>query len=130
MFQLLGAINLKTLYDVRKNNLDAKARRKHRMHEPQITNPKEVEISKDQLTKLQTVDHNNYRDLCELLNPKTSELDKNDEQDEVKLLSIEKSLNEINLDFDRIVDPSVNLSSLQEYVPVTEIKGLVDMYIP
>ncbi|OAD52181.1 Putative methyltransferase NSUN4 [Eufriesea mexicana] len=123
--ELLGAINLKSLYNLRKEKLDAKAKRRAKIDTLQIKNPEEVEIFKDKLTELQPVNLNNYRDLCESLNAKRSELEKSDEQNEfVELLSIDKNLNEVNLDHDRIVDPSVNLSSLQEYVPVTEIKGM------
>lgn len=123
MLQLLGAINLRSLYNVQKENVDFfKAKRMARYGNlPDKQNSKDVTTSKNQLEELQTTYSANYPNL---LNAETTELVKKDEQIPTELKSIDENLNEVELDTNRIVNSSVDLAILQEYIPATKIKGL------
>lgn len=78
------------------------------------------------MAELQAAYPANYPNLeSEALKAETTESDKKSENKvSIKLQSIDASLNDINIDNTRIVDSSVNLSTLQEYVPTSKIKGL------
>lgn len=78
------------------------------------------------MAELQAAYPANYPNLeSEALKAETTESDKKSENKvSIKLQSIDASLNDINIDNTRIVDSSVNLSMLQEYVPTSKIKGL------
>lgn len=78
------------------------------------------------MAELQAAYPVNYPNLeSEALKAETTESDKKSENKvSIKLQSIDASLNDINIDNTRIVDSSVNLSTLQEYVPTSKIKGL------
>lgn len=76
------------------------------------------------MSELQAAYPANYPNLLEALKAESTESDKKNENIPVKLQSIDTSLNDVNIDNTRIVDSSVNLSMLQEYVPATKIKGL------
>lgn len=126
MLQLLGALNLRSLYNVQKENVDFfKSKREAKYGKSDdIQNSIEAETSIDQLSELQAAYPANYPNLVEALKAETTESDKKNENIPVKLQSIDTSLNDVNIDNTRIVDSSVNLSMLQEYVPATKIKGL------
>lgn len=126
MLQLLGAINLRSLYDVQKENVDFfKTKRAARYGKlPDKQNSKEVTTCKDQLAELQTTYSTNYPNLFETLNAETTEFVKKDQRIPTKLKSIDENLNEVELDTNRIVNSSVDLAILQEYIPATKIKGL------
>lgn len=83
----------------------------------------EAETSIDQ-SELRAAHPANYPNLLEDLKTETMEFDKKNKNIPIKLQSIDTSLNDINIDNTRIVDSSVNLSVLQEYVPASKIKGL------
>lgn len=126
MLQLLGAINLRSLYNVQKENVDFfKAKRAARYGKlPNKQNSEDVTTSKDQLAELQTTYSTNYPNLFETLNAETTEFVKKDQRIPTELKSIDENLNEVELDTNRIVNSSVDLAILQEYIPATKIKGL------
>ncbi|XP_043521967.1 5-methylcytosine rRNA methyltransferase NSUN4 [Frieseomelitta varia] len=123
--ELLGAINLRTLYNVHKENLDFfEAKRKAESQDEQ--NLEQVTTSEDQLAELQTIHPANRPNLFEALNAESTEFVNNDRQKHIELKSIDENLNEVELDTNRIVNSSLDLSMLQEYIPTTKIKGLDD----
>lgn len=126
MLQLLGAINLRSLYNVQKENVDFfKAKRAARYGKlPNKQNSEDVTTSKDQLAELQTTYSTNYPNLFETLNAETTEFVKKDQRIPTELKSIDENLNEVELDTNRIVNSSVDSAILQEYIPATKIKGL------
>lgn len=125
MLQLLGAINLRSLYNVQKENVEFfKAKRAARYGKlPDKQNSEDITTSKDQLAELQTTYSTNYPNLFETLNAETTEFVKEDQRIPTELKSIDENLNEVELDTNRIVNSSVDLAILQEYVPATKIKG-------
>lgn len=67
----------------------------------------------------------NYPNLLEAeIDSDKTDSDKKNENIPIKLQSIDASLNDINIDNTRIVDSSLNLSMLHEYVPTSKLKGL------
>lgn len=126
MLQLLGAINLRSLYNVQKENVEFfKAKRAARYGNlPDKQNSEDITTSKDQLAELQTTYSTNYPNLFETLNAETTEFVKEDQRIPTELKSIDDNLNEVELDTNRIVNSSVDSAILQEYIPATKIKGL------
>lgn len=126
MLQLLGAINLKSLYNVQKENVEFfKAKRAARYGNfPDKQNSEDITTSKDQLAELQTTYSTNYPNLFETLNAETTEFVKEDQRIPTELKSIDENLNEVELDTNRIVNSPVDSAILQEYIPATKIKGL------
>ncbi|CAK9809363.1 5-methylcytosine rRNA methyltransferase NSUN4 [Anthophora plagiata] len=127
--ELLGAIHLKNLYDSQKDNISFfQSKRKSKIEKLQEDNNSTdvVNTSKDQLNEIKKMYSANYPNLLEALNAENTESIKEDTSAPIKLQSIEKDLNEMNLDNDRIINSSVNLSMLHEYIPATKIKGLDD----
>ncbi|XP_043803348.1 5-methylcytosine rRNA methyltransferase NSUN4 isoform X2 [Apis laboriosa] len=110
-----------------RSNLESKREAKYGKSDD-IQNSIEAETSIDQMAELQAAYPANYPNLeSEALKAETTESDKKSENKIfIKLQSIDASLNDINIDNTRIVDSSVNLSMLQEYVPTNKIKGLDD----
>ncbi|XP_012250253.1 5-methylcytosine rRNA methyltransferase NSUN4 [Bombus impatiens] len=126
--ELLGAINLKSLYNVQKENVEFfKAKRAARYGNfPDKQNSEDITTSKDQLAELQTTYSTNYPNLFETLNAETTEFVKEDQRIPTELKSIDENLNEVELDTNRIVNSPVDSAILQEYIPATKIKGLDD----
>ncbi|XP_071879065.1 5-methylcytosine rRNA methyltransferase l(2)10685 [Bombus fervidus] len=120
--ELLGAINLRSLYNVQKENVDFfEAKRVTRYGKlPDKQNSKGITTSENQSEELQTTYSANYPNS---LNAETTELVKKDERIPTELKSIDENLNEVELDTNRIVNSSVDLAILQEYIPATKIKG-------
>ncbi|XP_076755521.1 5-methylcytosine rRNA methyltransferase l(2)10685 [Xylocopa sonorina] len=128
----LGAINLRSLYDVQKENVEffkMKREAKRKILQENEQNVTEHETSIDQLAELRSLYPANYPDLSELLKSESNEFGKRDQPAPIKLQSIDADLNDVNIDTNRIIDPSVNVSMLHEYVPATKIKGLDDFVL-
>ncbi|CAD1475070.1 unnamed protein product, partial [Heterotrigona itama] len=101
--ELLGAINLKTLYSVHKENLNYfEAKRNAESQDEQ--NLEEVTTSEDQLAELQTIHPANRPNLLEALNAESTEFVNNEGQEHIELKSIDENLNEIELDTNRLDD--------------------------
>ncbi|XP_031850578.2 5-methylcytosine rRNA methyltransferase l(2)10685 [Nomia melanderi] len=129
--QLLGAIHLKSLYNVFKED-----EKNYQNSEPtlsqDIENPMDDIIKNLQLSELESFYPNDH------VLSQTSLTSEEDEEDNkslietnkplqpVELQSIEKSLNEIDIDNDRLIQSSSDQSMLYEYVPATKLKGLND----
>ncbi|KOC59598.1 Putative methyltransferase NSUN4 [Habropoda laboriosa] len=127
--ELLGTINLENLYNTQKDNVRfLNAVKKSEMSKLQKENNSidATNTSKDQLDELEKIYSTNSLNVLEGLRAEDTETVKEDRSVPVKLQSIEDDLNEINLDTNRIINSSVNLSSLHEYIPATKIKGLDD----
>lgn len=131
LFQSLGAIHLKGLYDSQKENRHMFEDRM-RAKRPNLSHGKKsmkVGTSKDQLSEIQGV-YSEDPNLLEALRAEDHSVVEKDARTPIKLESIDENLTEVNLDSDRIINPSVNLSTLQEYVPATKIKGSPKRYNP
>lgn len=125
--ELLGALNLRSVYNVQKENVDffkSKREAKYGKSDDDIQNSMETETSLDRMSELQAA---NYPNLLEAeTDSDKTDSDKKNENIPIKLQSIDASLNDINIDNTRIVDSSLNLSMLHEYVPTSKLKGLDD----
>lgn len=116
------------MYNVHKENLDFfEAKRKAESQDKQ--NLEEVTTSEDQLAELRTIHPANRPNLFEALNTESTEFVNNDKQKHIELKSIDENLNEVELDTNRIVSSSLDLSMLQEYIPATKIRGLFNYKI-
>ena len=111
-----------------KENLDFfEAKRKAESQDEQ--NLEQVATSEDQLAELETIHPASRPNLFKALNTESTEFVNNDRQKHIELKSIDENLNEVELDTNRIVNSSVDLSMLQEYIPATKIKGLFNYQI-
>lgn len=119
----IGAFNLKAMYDVHKENLEFFVKKE----EAKTDNSEAVSSAtpEDQLVEIKKMYPSSYPDLLQALKAEDEPV-KHEGRISVPLQSIDKDLNEISLDTNRIIDPTVNLSTLHEYVPATKIKGLDD----
>ena len=116
------------MYNVHKENLDFfEAKRKAESQDEQ--NLEQVATSEDQLAELETIHPASRPNLFKALNTESTEFVNNDRQKHIELKSIDENLNEVELDTNRIVNSSVDLSMLQEYIPATKIKGLFNYQI-
>ncbi|CAL7946971.1 unnamed protein product [Xylocopa violacea] len=128
----LGAINLRRLYEVQKENVEffqAKREAKREKLERNKQNSVVCKSSNDHLAEIQSLYPANYPNLLDALKSEENEFVRKDGPAPIKLQSIDADLNEISLDTNRIIDPSVNVSMLHEYVPATKIKGLDDFVL-
>lgn len=119
---MLGAINLKSFYNVYKQNIDCSTSKT--VQSQNVQNSMETYLSNAQLSEVQSIYPTDHQHL-----PETLESEENEEflttekPPPVKLQSIEKDLNEIEIETNRIIDSSMKISMLQEYVPATKLKG-------
>ncbi|KZC12019.1 Putative methyltransferase NSUN4 [Dufourea novaeangliae] len=126
--QLLGAVHLKSLYNVMKEN---KKNNKKNIHKNDVQNPMDTIIENIQLSEVKSIYPANNVHSSQSLT-----LEENDEVptktdyalEPVKLQSIEGNLNDVNIDTNRFIESSLDLTMLYEYVPATQIKGL-DGYV-
>ncbi|XP_076232797.1 5-methylcytosine rRNA methyltransferase l(2)10685 [Calliopsis andreniformis] len=137
--ELLGAINLKALYNSQRNYLNSKleSKKEDKASQPDnLQNVMDTLISDSQVSEVQKIYPDDQQNLMDKLRSENDNLSNSDDTSElvktekklkpVKMHSIEEDLNETELESDRIVDPSVNVAMLYEYVPATKIKGLND----
>ncbi|XP_003704061.2 5-methylcytosine rRNA methyltransferase l(2)10685 isoform X2 [Megachile rotundata] len=130
--ELLGAVNLKNVYDVYKEDIERrKQMKKQNESETESQKPNKVTddlVEKAHLAELEALfpgDHSKIIDVLKAEGAAKPEAQITDPS-EIKLQSIEQELNEVEIDSSRIIEPNVNLSLLHEYVPATKIKGLDD----
>ncbi|XP_076653557.1 5-methylcytosine rRNA methyltransferase l(2)10685 [Halictus rubicundus] len=128
--QCLGAIHLKSLYNVYKNNMDGQSKTKSMLSE-NVQNPMDSVIENMQLSDIESVYPEGHSYSSQSLNSEEdteSSIQKTDALQPVKLQSIEADLNEIEIDANRVIESPTDQSMLYEYVPSTRLKGL-DGYI-
>ncbi|XP_012288195.1 5-methylcytosine rRNA methyltransferase NSUN4 [Orussus abietinus] len=129
-----GAINVKSLYNVYKNQMDednrSSSRKKllNQIHE--LDKQMDAAISKKQLSEIQSIYPTDCETTMETLNPTVDEEGLNKEQEPCQpvMTSIESGLETAAFDETRIVKPGMGISSscLYEFVPTTKIKGMED----
>ena len=128
--ELLGAVHLKSLYEVHKENTERYKiiKESQNLNESDNFNESVSDlVTKAHLAKLESIYPEDHPHLHELLKSEdTKSHTKDDAPQEIKLHSIEQELNDVQIDHSRVVDSNVNLSLLQEYIPATKIKGLDD----
>ncbi|XP_017886978.1 5-methylcytosine rRNA methyltransferase NSUN4 isoform X2 [Ceratina calcarata] len=111
------------MYDVQKENIEFfKKKREAKMNNSQ---EESAATPEDQLVEIKKMYPSSYPNLLQAIKTDDEPV-KHEGRIPVPLQSIDKDLNEISLDMNRIIDPTVNLSILHEYVPATKIKGLED----
>ncbi|KAK0087205.1 hypothetical protein PV325_001574 [Microctonus aethiopoides] len=140
---LLGAMNLKSLYEIHKKNYDERA--KFRASKTtsdkiyKINQPVEMILQNQRQSEVQSIFPESYQVPNELLAQKEVRKNSNDDNDDdellksknimdpVQLRSIEENV-KVHQDENRIIKSSVGLTSscLYEYVPTTKLKGLDD----
>ncbi|XP_076626824.1 5-methylcytosine rRNA methyltransferase l(2)10685 [Colletes latitarsis] len=125
--ELLGAIHLKALYNVYKEHLKSKSTSKS-VKTKSVENVMDALISNTRSSELQSIYPADHQHTAQALNTEENDetVTTNNALQPVKLQSIEEELNEIAIDNDRIIDSSVNISMLHEYIPATKIKGMDD----
>lgn len=134
--ELLGAINLKALYDSQKANILSKESRwKKKTRLQNMQSRMDNIISNTNLSEVQSVYPADHESHLQALRSEDNSLPTSEDSgfiniDEplkpVKLQSIEEELNETDIDSTRIIEPGVNISTLYEFVPATKIKGMND----
>ncbi|EFN84325.1 Putative methyltransferase NSUN4 [Harpegnathos saltator] len=128
----LGAMNLKMIYQAYKAEIDEnpyKPNKKRKKEDPAKSLEMGSVISNVQMNIRQSHYPADYA-----VKPTAISITEEDEDIEqnrsklqpVSLKSIEADMNEISLDTNRIVNPTVGLNGLYEFVPATQIKGLED----
>lgn len=130
--ELLGAVNLKRVYDVYKEDLE-RNKQTQKQNESVTESQKYNKLTDDLLEKARLAefeailpgDHAKVMEVLRAEEAAKFEVESSDPL-EIKLQSIEEELNEVEIDTSRIIEPNVNISLLHEYVPTTKIKGLDD----
>lgn len=127
-FQLLGAVHLKAYYDVQKEHMNNMLPKKKpsSAESKSVQNTMDTFISNTQLSEAQSIYPTSHKNMPQALkSEEDADLVKTDTAlQPVKLQSIEADLNEVDIDSERIIESSVNIATLHEYVPATKIKGL------
>ncbi|XP_076675344.1 5-methylcytosine rRNA methyltransferase l(2)10685 [Andrena cerasifolii] len=128
--ELLGAVHLKAYYDVQKEHINNKLSnaKLSGARSESVQNTMETFTSNTQISEARSIYPTNHKNIPQpLKSEEDAELVKTDAAlQPVKLRSIEGDLNEIDIDSDRIIESSINIAALHEYVPATKIKGLND----
>ncbi|XP_029659923.1 5-methylcytosine rRNA methyltransferase NSUN4 isoform X1 [Formica exsecta] len=127
-----GAMNLKTIYETYKEELDAnpyKSNKKKRKKKQARDRQVESAISDAQISTIQSHYPTDYTSPPVSLNTMNENEDtvvESQALQPVEIKSIESNLNEIMIDENRIVHPNASLSELYEFIPATKIKGMND----
>lgn len=140
MLELDGAINVRTLYEVTKRNMEEELGNLY--VDPQYANNA---LGHD--TKMDNIFHKkrseeisgiyadkDHADDVEVARDSDSEAESDDERDSDNIQNFKKPLDQAMredsaIDHSRIIDPNFIQSALYEYVPATKIKGLED-FVP
>ncbi|XP_012223901.1 5-methylcytosine rRNA methyltransferase NSUN4 [Linepithema humile] len=124
-----GAMNLKTIYEAYKEQIDSNPHKCNKKKERQTKNWKTESLIAD--TQLSTV-QSHYPDYVSspmslsTQNENKDIIAENQALQPVEMKPIESDLNEVTIDENRIVQPNAGLSGLYEFVPATKIKGMED----
>ncbi|XP_053973827.1 5-methylcytosine rRNA methyltransferase NSUN4 [Hylaeus volcanicus] len=125
--ELLGAFNLKVLYNVF-NETIAHSPKSETIETKNDQSSIDTFISNIKSTEVESIypaDHEHVPK--ELTSEENEELITTQKPlQSIQLQSINKDLNEVAIETNRIIDSSKNLSLLHEYIPATKIKGLDD----
>lgn len=136
-FELMGAVNLKEVYDIQLRNLSVRNTRMQAKQNDKNITPDQLDrrlessVQEQQMAALRSLYPPEY-------DPPQKSLEDLREDDEgpkatpplepVKMKSIEETPDVAKIDSARIVKPSMGLttSTLYEYIPATKIKGMDD----
>ncbi|XP_014482859.1 PREDICTED: 5-methylcytosine rRNA methyltransferase NSUN4 [Dinoponera quadriceps] len=130
--ELQGAMNLKTIYQTYKTELDEtphKSTRKRKKKNMKGSQKIESVIADIQLNTIQSHYPADYESKPTAISTADEDEDIVQERGRlqpVEMKSIEFSENDVKLDENRIVHPNAGLSGLYEFMPATQIKGTDD----
>jgi hypothetical protein len=120
-------MNLKTIYNIYKEHIDAdpkseKKKKKSSKHHKTLSVIADAQRS---------IVQSHYPEDCAPISVNTEGnenenlIQKDQPLQPVKMKSIEPDLNKIELDVNRIIEPNSGLNGMYEFVPATQLKGII-----